>query len=183
MEAKDLLGGAAVLPNQVMREEDGSLFTNSTRISSSLLLVKTVEQDDDINYKQPQIDRDGIVHIIDNNNNDNNHNDTVHVVEVYADEYYVNENEVDNTFFKDSFVATGEDLNNIFIIPTSKHAHRTRMTPVVLMKIKTTHGVLLTCHLIASYDSGSTGILIKDLSLPLGAKPIITEHATVLTTK
>ena len=106
---------------------------------------------------------------------------------MYADEYYVNENEVDNTFFEDSFVednfvATREDLNNIFMIPTPKRTHRTRLTLVMLMKIKAINGVRLTRPLIALCDSGSTGTLIKDSSLPVGVKPIITKHVTVSTT-
>ena len=54
--------------------------------------------------------------MFDNNNNNNDHDDTAHVVDVYADEYYTNENKVDNNFFENSFVATQEDLNNIFMI-------------------------------------------------------------------
>ena len=48
--------------------------------------------------------------MFDNNNNDLA--DLVHVVDAYANEYYVNENEINSTFFEDSFVGTQEDLNN-----------------------------------------------------------------------
>ena len=68
------------------------------------------------------------------------------------------------------------------MIPTPKRTHRTKLTPVVLMKIKAINGVPLTRPLIALCDSGSTGTLIKDSSLPFGAKPIITKHVTVSTT-
>ena len=68
------------------------------------------------------------------------------------------------------------------MIPTPKRTHRTRLTPVVLMKIKAINDVCLTHPLIALCDSGSTGTLIKDSSLPFGAKPIITKHVTVSTT-
>ena len=92
-----------MLPNEVMREVDGILFTNSTRISSSPPLVETVEEDDDINCERLHIDKDNIIHIFENYYND--HDDIVHVVDVYADEYYVNENKVDTTFFEDLLVA------------------------------------------------------------------------------
>ena len=52
LEARDFLGDAAVLPNQVIREVDGSLFTNSSHISSSTPLVESVKEDDDINCEQ-----------------------------------------------------------------------------------------------------------------------------------
>ena len=110
------------------------------------------------------------------------HDGTPHVVNAYANEYYVNKNEANNAFFEDSFVATREDLNNISMIPTPKCTHRTRLPPVVLLKIKAINGVPVACPLIALCDSGSTGTLIKDTSLPFGAKPIITKHVTVSTT-
>ena len=94
----------------------------------------------------------------------------------------MNENEVNNISFEDSIVTTREDLNNIFMIPTPKRTHRTRLTPVVLFKIKEINCVPVTHPLIALCDSGSTGTLIKDSSLPFGAKPIITDHVTVSTT-
>ena len=52
----------------------------------------------------------------------------------------------------------------------------------MLLKIKTINYVPVTRPLIALCDSGSTGTLIKDSSLPFGAKPIITDHVTVSTT-
>ena len=68
------------------------------------------------------------------------------------------------------------------MIPTLKRTHRTRLTPVVLIKIKAKNGVPLTRPLIALCDSGSTGTLIKDSSLHFDTKPIITDHITILTT-
>ena len=100
-----------MLPNQVRREVD-TFFTNSIPISFSPPLVETVEEDDDIICKRPPINKDKVINTFENYIND--HGDTFHVVNAYANEYYVNKNEVDNTFFEDSFVATQEDLNNIF---------------------------------------------------------------------
>ena len=132
-----------MLPNQVMREVDNSLFANSTPIFFSPPFVETVEEDDDIICKRPPIDNTKIINIFENYKNYKpiNHDGTPHVVDAYANEYYVNENKVDNSFFKDSFVATREDLSNIFMIPTPKRTHRTRLTPVVLIKIKAINGI------------------------------------------
>ena len=77
-------------------------------------------------------------------------------------------------------MATREDLKNILMIPTPKRTDCTRLTPVGL--IKAINGIPLTRFLIALCDSGSTGTLIKDSSLPFGAKPIITDYITISTT-
>ena len=111
-----------------------------------------------------------------------NHDSKAHVVNSYANVYYVNGNKVDNNFFEDSFVATQEDLNNIFMIPTPKCTHYTWLTPVVLLKIKAINGVQVPRPLIELCDSESTRTLIKDTFLPFDAKPIITHHVTILTT-
>ena len=66
-----------MLPKKVKLEVD-VLFTNSTLISSSLPLVETVEDDDEINHKGTQIDRDNVVHMFDNNNDNNNNHDDTH---------------------------------------------------------------------------------------------------------
>ena len=52
----------------------------------------------------------------------------------------------------------------------------------MLLKIKAINSVQVAPSLIALYDSGSTGTLIEDTSLPFGAKPIIIDHVTVSTT-
>ena len=52
----------------------------------------------------------------------------------------------------------------------------------MLLKIKAINGVPVTSPLISLCDSGSTGTLIKDSSLPFGAKPMITDHVTISTT-
>ena len=82
-----------------------------------------MEEDDDIIRERPPIDKDKVINMFENYIID--HDNTAHVVNAYANEYYVNNNEVDNTFFEDSFVATQEDLNNIFMIATPKHTHCT----------------------------------------------------------
>ena len=166
-----------------MREVDTSLFTNSNPISFSPPVVETVEEDDDIIRERPPIDNSNVIDMFENYTvKPIDHDGTPHVVDAYANEFYVNKNEADGSFFEDSFVATREDLNNIFMIPTPKRTHRTRLTPVVLLKIKAINGVPVARPLIALCDSGSTGTLIKDTSLPFGAKPIITKHVTVSTT-
>ena len=117
------------LPNQVRREVDNSLFINPNPISFSPPFVETVEADDDIICERPPINNDQVINMFENYINDDN--ETLHVVDAYANEYYTDENEVDNTFFEDSFVATREDLNNIFMILTPKRTHHTRLAPVV----------------------------------------------------
>ena len=139
-----------------------------------------MEEDDDIIRERPPIDTDQVINMFENYINDNN--ETVHVVDTYANEYYTGESEVDNTFFEDSLVATQEDLNNIIMIPTPKHTNHTKLTPVVLLKIKAINGVPVSRPLIALCDTCSTGTFIKDSSLPLSCKPVITDHVTVSTT-
>ena len=156
-----------MLPNQVMCGVDNSLSTNSNPISFAPPFVETVEEDNNIIRECPPIDNNEIINMFENYIiKPIDHDGTPHVVNAYANEYYVNENEADNAFFEDSFIATREDLNNIFMIPTSKRTHRTRLTLVVLLKIKAINGVPVARPLIAFCDSGSTGTLIKDTSLP-----------------
>ena len=54
----------------------------------------------------------------------------------------------------------------MFIIPTPKRYHCSRLSHVALLKIKAINGVGLAPLLVALCDSGSTGTLIKDSSLP-----------------
>ena len=79
--------------------------------------------DDDIIRERPPIDIDQVINMFEHYTNDLDA--TVHVVDAYANEYYVDEDKVDNIFFEDSFVATREDLNNIFMILKPKRTHRT----------------------------------------------------------
>ena len=82
-----------------------------------------MEEDDDIIQKHSPIDKDKVINMFENYII--NHDSKAHVVNSYANVYYVNGNKVDNNFFEDSFVATQEDLNNIFMIPTPKCTHYT----------------------------------------------------------
>ena len=172
-----------MLPNQVMREVDNFIFTNLNPIYFAPPFVETVEDDDDIIRERLPIDNDNIIDMFKNYIiKPIDHGGTPNVVDAYANESYVNKNEADNAFFGDSFVATQKDLNNIFMIPTPKRTHRTRLTPVVLLKIKAINGVPVAGPLTVLYDSRSTRTLIKYTSLPFAAKPIITDHVTVSTT-
>ena len=57
-----------VLPNQMKREVN-NLFTNSnTYIFSEPPLVETVHGDDEINCKQPLVDKDHVINMLNNNN-------------------------------------------------------------------------------------------------------------------
>ena len=85
LEARDLLGDAIVLPNQLRRKVDNALFTNSTPIFFSPPLVETVEEDDDIIRKRPPMNKDKVINIFENYITD--HDNTVHVVDAYANEY------------------------------------------------------------------------------------------------
>ena len=123
-----------MLPNQVRREVDNDLFSNSTLVSFSPPLVEIVEEDDDIIRGRPPMEKDKVIKMFENYSN--NHENTVHVIDPYANEYYVNENKVDNTFFEDSYVATREDLTNIFMIPTHKRTYCTRLHRLSYSKSK-----------------------------------------------
>ena len=93
-----------MLPSQAKREVV-NLFTHSKTHISSPPFVETVDDDDDINCKRRRNDNETVVHMFNNSNHVDNENE-VHVIDAYADEFYVSDNEVDNTFFEDSFVAT-----------------------------------------------------------------------------
>ena len=96
-----------MLPNQVMREVDDSLFKHSNPIYFSPPFVEAMEEDDDIIRECLPIDNNKIINMFENYIiKPIDHDGTPHVVDAYANEYYVNKNEADNAFFEDSFVAT-----------------------------------------------------------------------------
>ena len=108
-----------------------------------------------------------------------------HTFDVYADQFYVEDNEIDDLdqYFEYKPTQTErKEMDTLFIIPTPKRTHRSKLSPVVHLKIKAISGIGLGRPLVALCDSGSTGTLIKDSSLPFGAKPTITKEATYSTT-
>ena len=97
---------------------------------------------------------------------------------MYANLFY--ETKINNNFYE--YIPTQQDNDNNFIISTPKQSHRSRLSPVVLMKIKSINGVQLLHPLVTLCNTRNTGTLIKDTSLPFGAKLAVTNEVTVSTT-
>ena len=110
-------------------------------------------------------------------NHDEVHVIDPHPIDCYVDLFYDDINEIDTEFYQ----ITQKDIDNNFIIPTPKRTKRSRLAPIVLMNIKAINGVRLPRPLVGLCDSGSTGTLVKDSSLPYGCIPTITEHKQIST--
>ena len=61
-----------------------------------------------------------------------------HTFDVYADQFYVEDNEIDDLdqYFEYKPTQTErKEMDTLFIIPTPKRTHRSKLSPVVLLKI------------------------------------------------
>ena len=71
----------------------------------------------------------------------------------------------------DGYEITQEDIDNAFVIPTPKtQIKRADRFPILLLNCKTINGTPSTRPLLALLDTGSTGCLLNQRSLPFGAK-------------